>query len=417
MTTLSTAPEEQAPAATAAVPVADYATPQTERGRRTRDQGGSSERLPKGPLGLPVRAWLMAGLLGAAFVALYWTSLYRLWLKTNPINGSAEWVHAVFIPIVGIYYLFLNVDDLLKAKVKPLLGLDFTKGRFLSVAALVAGGAAFMYVLPRLPGPFANYAGEIGTLGKGFIGMAAFVLLFDWGVGTLLFGLLTYAYGIYPGANDFIKDVGMVMSLFGAVLTIVGWDVMKITWFPIVFLLCALPWPGLFYSKLAMPMQQFSAQMAVMVMQISGVDVENSGTQIIITKPNMPMPRILNVAEACAGLKSLMTFVSLGASVAFLSSRPLWQKLVITFSAVPIAIFCNALRVSGQGMLDYYVSEVWSAGFAHQFAGIIMLLPGFVALMGIVWLLDVLFVDSDEDEDEDKGEIVKPALNTAGGAA
>jgi exosortase len=387
----------------------DYARPSVDSGPRGGAGGRSSENLPKGWLGLPLRAWLMAAFLAVAFTALYWTSLRRLWIKTNPFNGTDDWPHAVFVPIVGLYYLYLNLDDLLKAKVRPLLGGDFYKGRLISAAALLASGVMFIYVLPRLPGPFANYAGEIGTLGKGFVGLAAFVLVFDWGIGTLLAGLLTYAYGIYPGANDFIKDVGMVMSLFGAVLTIVGWDVMRITWFPLAFLFCILPWPGLFYSKLAMPMQQFSAQMAVAVMQITGVDVENAGTQIIIQRPAPALPRILNVAEACAGLRGLMTFVSLGASVAFLSTRPLWQKIVITLSAIPIAVCCNALRVSGQGMLDYYVSEVWSAGFAHQFAGLVMLIPGFVALLGVVWLLDKLFVEEDEEE------TVAPA--TAGGAA
>lgn len=372
--------------------------------------GGSSIGLPRGWLGVPVRAWWMSGLLLAAFAALYWTSLIRLWLKTNPIDGSAEWAHAVFVPIVGLYYLFLNLDELLRARVRPLLGLDFTRSRVISVIVLLSGGALFTYVLPRLPGTFSNYSGEIGTLGMGAMILAGFVAVFDWGVGTLLAGLLTYAYGIWPGAHDFIKDVGMVMSLFGAVLTIAGWGVMRVMWFPIVFLLCALPWPGLFYSKLAMPMQQISAQAAVAVMQLSGVDVENSGTQIIIHKPGQMMPRILNVAEACAGLKSLMTFVSLGASVAFLSSRPLWQKLTITFAAVPIAVFCNALRVSGQGMLDYYVGEDWSNGFAHQFAGIVLLLPGFLALLGVVWLLDQLFVDEDEPA-------AAPVIPTTGGAA
>jgi exosortase len=387
----------------------DYASPTVPL---ARDGGGTSQDLPKGWLGLPLRAWLMAGLLMAAFVALYWTSLIRLWLKTNPIDGSAEWAHAVFVPIVGLYFLFLNLDDLLKARVRPLLGFDFTRERFLSVGALLAGGAMLAYVLPRLPGPFGNYSGELSTLGTGFMALALFVLVLDWGVGTLVAGLLTYAYGIWPGSNDFIKDVGMVMSLFGAVLTIAGWGVMRIAWFPIVFLLCALPWPGLFYSKLAMPMQQFSAQVAVMVMQIAGVDVENSGTQIIIQRPDAATPRILNVAEACAGLKSLMTFVSLGASVAFLSARPMWQKLVITFSAVPIAIMCNALRVSGQGMLDYYVSEVWSAGFAHQFAGIVFLLPGFMALLVVVWLLDKMFVDEADLPEHDAVQ-----AQASGGAA
>jgi exosortase/archaeosortase family protein len=104
-----------------------------------------------------------------------------------------------------------------------------------------------------------------------------------------------------------------------------------------------------------------------------------------------------------------MTFVSLGAAVAFLSDRPLWQRLLITFSAVPIAILCNALRVSGQGLLDYYVDESWSTGFAHQFAGLVMLLPGFLLLMGVVWMLDMMFVDDDEAP--------PAAAQAAGGAA
>ena len=372
-----------------------YAPPQIGSAKRDNN-GGSSEKLPTGWLGVPLRAWWMATLLTITFSALYWTSLIRLWRKTNPISGTSEWAHAIFVPIVGLYYLFLNLDDLVRAPVKPLLGTDLHRNRFIAAAAAIAGGAILWKVVPLLPGPFANYGTEIGSLGFGIIFIGVCAAVFDWGLGTLIAGLATYAYGVYPGRNDFVKDVGMVMSIFGMVLTIGGWGIMRIAWFPCVFLLFALPWPGLFYSKLAGPMQTLAAQVAVGVMQILGVETENAGTQIIIHKPNVPMPRVLNVAEACAGLRSLMTFVSLGAAVAFLSSRPLWQKLVITFSAVPIAIFCNVMRVTGQGMLDYYVDENWSSGFAHQFAGIVLLLPGFMILLLIVWLLDKLFVDEDD---------------------
>ncbi|HGJ67239.1 TPA: hypothetical protein ENS27_17905, partial [bacterium] len=81
---------------------------------------------------------------------------------------------------------------------------------------------------------------------------------------------------------------------------------------------------------------------------------------------------------------------------AFLSNRPLWQKLVITLSAVPIAIFCNVLRVSGQGLLDRYVSQELSQDFAHQFVGLVMLIPAFFLVMGVAWVLDQLFIDDTE---------------------
>jgi exosortase/archaeosortase family protein len=114
------------------------------------------------------------------------------------------------------------------------------------------------------------------------------------------------------------------------------------------------------------------------------------------------MERVLNVAEACAGLRSLMTFITLGAAVAFLSNRPLWQKIIITISAIPIAIFCNVMRVAGQGLLDYYVSHAWSEGFAHQFAGLVMLVPAFFLILLVAWCVDHLFI---EEVDEVPGVI------------
>jgi exosortase/archaeosortase family protein len=83
--------------------------------------------------------------------------------------------------------------------------------------------------------------------------------------------------------------------------------------------------------------------------------------------------------------------------------RPLWQKLIIVLSAIPIAIFCNVMRVSGQGLLDHYFSEKLSEGFAHAFVGLIMLLPAFFLILLVCWILDQLFV-----EEVDEAHVVKP---------
>src|SRR5690606_20274167 len=109
----------------------------------------------------------------------------------------------------------------------------------------------------------------------------------------------------------------MVIALFGLVLALCGWDVMKIAWFPIVFLICALPWPGLVYSWVAGPLQEIAAVVAVQVLKATGVEAQVMGTKIFMIGEG-GAPRTLNVAEACAGLKSLMTFVTIGAAMAFL---------------------------------------------------------------------------------------------------
>lgn len=284
--------------------------------------------------GLPLSAWLRISLLTLAFGLLFRTSLTRLWWKTNPFTGEANWSHAVCVPLVGLYYLYVHRESLLKAKLKPALE----------------------------------------------------------GLPILIAGPLILLMGISVWQNDFLKDLAIPVTLFGLVLFTCGWRVMKIAWFPIAFLVCAFPWPPLLYSRIAMPLQEIAAKVAVEVMTLSGATAEKFGTKIIIHTQS-PNPRILNVEEACAGMRSLMTFITLGTAMAFLSVRPLWQKLIIVASAVPIAVFCNVIRVSGQGLLDTYWSHDWSEGFAHQFAGMVMLVPAFFLLVLVGKVLDLAVIE------------------------
>jgi exosortase/archaeosortase family protein len=175
---------------------------------------------------------------------------------------------------------------------------------------------------------------------------------------------------------------------------------MRTAWFPVLFLLCGIPWPDQFYSWVAGPLQELAAWVAVKVLNVFAVAAGREGTKIVMAG-NGNVPRILNVAEACAGLRSLMTFITVAAAVAFLTHRPLWQKLLIAASAVPIAILCNVMRVSGQGLLDHYHSQEWSQGFAHGFAGLVMLVPGFFMILAVGWVLDNLFIE-EVDETEKK---------------
>ena len=307
--------------------------------------------------GLKAETWLKIGTITALFAAVFWPNLRRLWDKTNPIYGEPNWGHAVCVPIIGLYFLYANRDELLRQPVKT------------------------------------RWEGLLIMLG----------------------GILFYGWAIWPGQNDFFKDFGMVVALFGLVLLLTGWSVMKIAWFPIAYLVCMIPWPSLFYSRLASPLQALAASVSVGVLRFTGVDALNTGTKIRMM-PYTPQERVLNVAEACAGLRSLMTFITVGAAVAFLSNRPLWQKIVITLSAIPIAIACNVMRVAGQGLLDYYVSHELSEGFAHQFAGIVMLVPAFFLILLVGWLLDQLFIEEVDEAPAVKMVAAPAAAPTAAAA-
>ena len=340
---------------------------------------------------MPGSAWLQAAVIGGLFVALYWPNLHRLWLKVNPISGEPNWGHSIVVPIVGLYYLYVHRDELLAAPVRPLLPTLPTARRVGSVVAALLAAAVLYGVSFAVRDSLGAY---LNGLAIGVAAVGALALLLDWGLACLVGGLALGAYGIWPGQNDYVWDCGMVLTLFGTVLTLCGWGVMRFAWFPIAFVVCALPWPPLVYSMVASPLQHLAARVAVGVLQVVQVDASFVGTKIV-----MPTGRTLNVAEACAGLRSLMTFITLGAAVAFLSDRPLWQKLFITASAVPIAIFCNVMRVSGMGVLDFYVDQGFSEGFAHQFAGLVMLIPAFFLLLAVTWVLDGLFVEEPDEPD------------------
>jgi exosortase/archaeosortase family protein len=188
---------------------------------------------------------------------------------------------------------------------------------------------------------------------------------------------------------------------------------MRYAWFPIAYLICGIPWPALVYSYIASPLQTLAAKVAVVTLRFTGVNAYRTGTKINMGGITEEL-RTLNVAEACAGLRSLMTFITVGVAVAFLSARPLWQKLIIMLSAIPIAIFCNVMRVAGQGLLDHYVSRQFSESFAHQFVGLVMLVPAFFMILLVAWVLDHLFVEEVEDEDGEatvgagKGPVTRP---------
>ena len=368
---------------------------QTHADRAPHERAGTSGDGLKEPvyLGLTLGAWLMIGTVAVLMAITYWPNLRRLYLKVNPFTGEPNWSHSVVIPIIGLYFLYLNRDELFRARLQPIYPTQFTRSRLLGTAALLAIGVCAYFVGPAVA---PNMTGYARAFGQGMMLWAGLILVLNWGLGTLLFGLLMSAFGIYPGRNDFIWDFGMVVALFGAVLMICGWQVMKIAWFPIAYLACAIPWPGLVYSKVAGPLQQLAAKAAVETLQLTGVDSVRSGTKIFIGNGLSGPVRTLNVAEACAGMRSLMTFISVGAAVAFLSGRPLWQKIVITLSAVPIAIFCNVMRVAGQGILDHYVSQQLSESFAHQFVGMVMLIPAFFLILLVGWVLDQIFIEEVE---------------------
>jgi exosortase/archaeosortase family protein len=119
---------------------------------------------------------------------------------------------------------------------------------------------------------------------------------------------------------------------------------------------------------------------------IGGFSVDVSGNRIeLLTRAGKVIP--LNVAEACSGMRMVVAFFALAAAMALISCRYWWQRIVLMLLAAPVAILLNIGRVSTLGVLSLENQNL-AQGQAHTFIGTILLVPGLLLFMGIVWLLN-----------------------------
>lgn len=216
------------------------------------------------------------------------------------------------------------------------------------------------------------------------------------------------------GAELFIQRISLVWLLCGLVIYFWGWRRLQIVWFAVVLILLAIPIPALIFNKIAFPLQIFASQCAVKSMQLGGLPVLRQGNVIELLARGAVEPTRLEVVEACSGIRSLMTLVTLGAIFAYLTSgrfsRPFpadtfwgkfrglfgsylfWRAVTIVAMAVPLAVFTNALRVSGTGFLAHYYGATVALGFFHSFSGWAVYLLGFALLLGFGFLMDRIYL-------------------------
>jgi exosortase/archaeosortase family protein len=175
----------------------------------------------------------------------------------------------------------------------------------------------------------------------------------------LLFLILAIGFYVLnrfsPSGYEYFCRISIVTTLASVVLLLGGWSLIAYTWLPIGFLLFAVPLP----------------------------------------KGRVLEPA-LDVAEACSGMRLLMAFVALGVAMAYLHERALWQRIVLLVSTIPIAIFCNVVRVTITGFIYVLVDPKYAQGIYHDMLGMAMLPLAFGLYGFLAWLMSNLFMDESE---------------------
>jgi len=179
------------------------------------------------------------------------------------------------------------------------------------------------------------------------------------------------------GAELFLSRSSLVLLLAGLAIYFLGWGWFRGVVFPWAFLFLMVPIPRIIYNQITFPLQFLASSLASSLLALVGVPVLREGN--VIHLPTMS----LEVVEACSGIRSLMSLVTLALIYGYLMEPRILRRGLLCIAAVPVAVAANGLRVMGTGLLGYYWNPDKAEGFFHTFSGWII----FVLSLGLLFLL------------------------------
>lgn len=222
--------------------------------------------------------------------------------------------------------------------------------------------------------------------------------------GTAILIALFALWAGVAGAELYMQRLSLVLLLAGITVYFWGLRLLRFLLVPLTLLFLAMPIPAIVFNKIAFPLQLFASRCAVWSMSMLGIPVLRQGNIIELKPLNSFDTKKLEVVEACSGIRSLMTLVTLAVVFAYFTHTPsgdppesgkrwfksywFWRAAIIVASAVPIAILTNAFRVSGTGILAHYYGTAVADGFFHSFSGWAIYIVAFILLFGIGMILD-----------------------------
>lgn len=243
-----------------------------------------------------------------------------------------------------------------------------------------------------------------------------------WGAVGVAVSLLALWAGV-AGAELFVQRLSLVLMIASVLIYFWGFRLLRLVAVPLSLLILSIPIPQIVFNRIAFPLQLFASRCAVSAMSFFNIPVLRQGNIIELMPLGATEPKKLAVVEACSGIRSLMTLVTLAVIYAyftkpkvaqtsvcdetgksqtevgatddklkfvgyFLSSFTFWRSLILVVAAVPIAILTNALRVSGTGVLAHYYGTRVADGFFHTFSGWVIYIAAAILLFATGWVLD-----------------------------
>jgi exosortase len=195
-----------------------------------------------------------------------------------------------------------------------------------------------------------------------------------WGLAIIVFAICVLVTGVL-GAELFLSRVSLLILIAGLVVYFLGWQFFRALLFPWTVLILMIPLPAIVFNQITFPLQLLASKLAAGVLPWLGVPVLREGN--VINLPAMA----LEVAEACSGIRSLLSLATLAIIYGYLMETRISIRIILTLASVPIAVGANSLRIVGTGLLVQYWDPQKAEGFFHAFSGWLI----FVVSLGMLF--------------------------------
>jgi exosortase len=174
----------------------------------------------------------------------------------------------------------------------------------------------------------------------------------------------------------------VLFSLIGLILFTLGKEILMLLAFPLFFLIFMIPVPDSILSLVSFPLQLFATNISSSLIQTFSIPVYREGNVLYFVQTH------LSIAEACSGIRSIVSFIMLSAIFAYMLNKGWVRKIALLVSAIPLALFANIVRVTGTGILAHFYGSKVARGFLHEFSGLAVFAFGVVLLLGEYILLN-----------------------------
>jgi exosortase len=184
----------------------------------------------------------------------------------------------------------------------------------------------------------------------------------SWGLLIVVGALFVLILGVM-GAELFLSRVSLLLLIAGLIIFFLGWNYFRAVLFPWAFLILMIPIPAIVFNQITFPLQLLASKVAAVSLPLLGVPVLREGN--VINLPAMA----LEVAEACSGIRSLLSLTTLAIIYGYLMEPRNSIRVSLALASLPIAVAANSFRIVGTGLLVQYWDPEKAEGFFHLFSG------------------------------------------------